>query len=82
MRTTPYHVDVPSFGDWGFVLAAPGRRRRRWRCRRPAPPLRFLDAATLAAAATFPPDRARDPVAASTLMDPILDYAREEWVGY
>jgi spermidine synthase len=22
LRTTAYHVDVPSFGDWGFVLAA------------------------------------------------------------
>jgi len=23
LRVLPYHVDVPSFGDWGFVLAAP-----------------------------------------------------------
>jgi spermidine synthase len=23
--TTPYHVYVPSFGDWGFILARPGQ---------------------------------------------------------
>ena len=37
--TVPYHVDVPSFGDWGFLLAAAGHRPagagiagRRLRC--------------------------------------------------
>ena len=25
--TRPYHADVPSFGDWGFVLAAPSADR-------------------------------------------------------
>ena len=25
---TPYHVDVPTFGDWGFTLAAAARPRR------------------------------------------------------
>ena len=28
-RTTPYHVDVPSFGDWGFHLATAERCRAR-----------------------------------------------------
>ena len=41
------------------------------------------DAATLAAAAVFPPDRRRVPVEPSTLNRPkILDYEREGWHGY
>ena len=27
LRVTPYHVYVPSFGDWGFALASAGPRR-------------------------------------------------------
>ena len=78
-----YHVDVPSFGDWGFHLAGDGRRPA---LRLEAPPrgLRFLDAPTLAAAASFPPDRRRpagDLV--STLDQPrILQFAREGYKGY
>jgi spermidine synthase len=49
-----------------------------------APPLRSLDAATLQAAATFPPDRSRIPgMEPSTLMRPtILQYAQDEWTNY
>lgn len=83
-RTTPYHVDVPSFGDWGFVLAAPERAPRL--TLRPPPAgerLRFLDAPTLAAAATFPPDGARIAIAPSTLNRPrLLDYQRRGYHGY
>ncbi len=83
-RTTPYHVDVPSFGDWGFVLASPQRAPRL--TLRPPPArerLRFLDAPTLAAAATFPPDRGRIAVAPSTLDRPrLLDYQRHGYHGY
>ncbi|SCL23425.1 spermidine synthase [Micromonospora nigra] len=80
--TTPYHVDVPSFGDWGFLLAAPGAAPPL-RLPGDAPALRFLDAATLAAAGAFPADRRRVDVPASTLLQPrVLEYAREEWRGY
>jgi spermidine synthase len=82
-RTTPYHVDVPSFGDWGFVLASPGRAPALALDLPPGAPLRFLDDATLAAAAAFPPDRARIPLAPSTLNRPrLLDYERRGYVGY
>ena len=82
--TTPYHVDVPSFGDWGFLLAVPGRGSPPLRL---APPpgerLRFLDRPTLTASATFPPDRARLKLAPSTLNRPrILDYQRRGYQGY
>lgn len=81
--TTPYHVDVPSFGDWGFLLAAPGDSPPMLALPKDAPTLRFLDHATLAAAEVFPPDRRRVDVPASTLLQPrVLEYARAEWRGY
>ncbi|HEX2299789.1 MAG TPA: spermidine synthase, partial [Pseudonocardiaceae bacterium] len=78
LAAVPYHVNVPSFGDWGFVLAA----------ERTAPPLRlaapaglrFLDQAVLRAAAVFPPDRRPQPMPPSTLDDPVvLRLAASEW---
>ena len=82
LATTPYHVDVPSFGDWGFVLAGRGGRPPL-ALPDDAPALRFLTPAVLAASGTFAPDRLPDDVEASTLLDPvILRYQREEWVGY
>ncbi|MER7330870.1 MULTISPECIES: polyamine aminopropyltransferase [unclassified Micromonospora] len=81
--TTPYHVDVPSFGDWGFLLAAPGATAPALALPPDAPALRFLDAATLSAAGAFPADRRRVDVPASTLLQPrVLEYARAEWRGY
>ena len=81
--TVPYHVDVPSFGDWGFVLAAPGATPPALGLPADAPPLRFLTPSVLAAAASFPADRSRLDVPASTLLQPrVLEYARVEWRGY
>ncbi|WP_064447956.1 polyamine aminopropyltransferase [Micromonospora sp. NBRC 110037] len=81
--TVPYHVDVPSFGDWGFVLAAPGDVAPELALPDDRPPLRFLTPEVVAAAATFPADRARLDMPANTLLRPrVLDYAREEWRGY
>jgi spermidine synthase len=84
LSTTPYHVDVPSFGDWGFELASARRAAPALRLEPPpGRPLRFLDRATLAASASFPPDRARIALAPSTLNRPrILDYQRRGYRGY
>jgi spermidine synthase len=82
LAAVPYHVDVPSFGDWGFFLAADGAAPALT-LNLPPQPLRFLDADVLKAAAVFPADRRRVEVPPSTLMDPkIMEYAREEWKGY
>lgn len=81
LATRAYHVDVPSFGDWGFFLAAPGA----------APPLRvpqgmprtrFLDAAVLRAAQVFPRDRAPLTLSPSTLLDPVILRRGGDWQGY
>ena len=80
-ETVPYQVDVPSFGNWGFVLAA--RQPPRLELSESAPPLRSLDQASLDAASVFPPDRAARPVEVSTLLRPVvLDYERGAWRDY
>ncbi|WP_344404652.1 polyamine aminopropyltransferase [Dactylosporangium fulvum] len=82
LTAVPYHVDVPSFGDWGFFLAAADGPAPQLRLDPPTQ-LRFLDADGLRAATVFPADRRRVDVPPSTLMEPrILEYAREEWKGY
>ena len=84
LATRPYHADVPSFGDWGFVLAVASPEPPALRLPDPLPgPLRYLSAEVLQAAAVFPPDRARRPVDPSTLNRPrILDYERHGWKDY
>ncbi|TXS48839.1 polyamine aminopropyltransferase [Streptomyces sp. t39] len=82
--TTAYQVDVPSFGNWGYVLARPGGEGApELRLADDLPPLRFLDDAVLEAATVFPVDRRPQKVRASTLMDPVvLEYSRHEWKNY
>jgi spermidine synthase len=82
--TTAYHVDVPSFGDWGFHLATADGGPPALDLQPPPGGLKTLDAASLAAAGTFAPDRRRpagDLV--STLDRPrILQFAREGYQDY
>lgn len=84
LATTPYEVNVPSFGEWGFHLATKGPEAPEPQLAPDVPPLKSLNQQTLDAAATFPPDRSRIPdLRPSTLMHPtILDYAKGEWVNY
>ena len=85
LSTTAYHVDVPSFGDWGFVLAARGAAPVPSVDPAVADRLRFLDGDVLAAATVFPRDRGRDryPVEVSTLDRPrILQYEARGWKAY
>lgn len=53
-HTSPYHVYVPSFGEWGFMVASP-----RLGYRPPAQyrlPMRYLNGDTTAEMFRFPPD--------------------------
>jgi spermidine synthase len=56
LQTTPYHAHVPSFGEWGFVIAS----TRPWHAPQALPGgLRFLTLAGLPALMDFAPDMAR-----------------------
>jgi spermidine synthase len=77
LSTTPYHAHVPSFGEWGFVLAG----HRPWPGLRTLPPgLRFLSAEGMPALLQFPPDMARVPALANRLSNQVLvSTFEEEW---
>lgn len=57
LRTLPYHGFVPSFGEWGFVLAAAHELGPP--VLRPLAGLHFLSPELLAKSFTFPPDMTR-----------------------
>ncbi|MDP9432764.1 MAG: polyamine aminopropyltransferase, partial [Actinomycetota bacterium] len=84
LAVVPYHVDVPSFGNWGFVLAGHKPPARPLRVSpEVAAELRFLDAGVLASATAFPRDVQPQDVDITTLDRPrILDYTRQGWRGY
>ena len=77
LAARPYHVYVPSFGEWGFVLAAAAE----WTPPRAYPPgLRFLTVEGTAPLFTFPPDMAAVPVEVNRLDNQILvHYYGAEW---
>jgi spermidine synthase len=74
---TPYHVHVPTFGDWGFVLARAGDTAPIATMPADAPPLRYLSPQVLQAATVFSDDIAPRPLEPSTLDNPrIVDDMR------
>jgi spermidine synthase len=79
--TTPYHVYVPSFGDWGFVLARPdGPAPQLFQVRLPTGlTTRYWSAASPAALTAFDADNGPVTVEISTLEQPrILGYYERE----
>ena len=77
LSTTPYHVHVPSFGEWGFIIAG----HRPWRMPTALPPgLRFLTLPGLPALLQFPPDMARVPAEVNRLSNQVLvSTFEDEW---
>ncbi len=67
---TPYHVHVPTFGDWGFALARRGDTGPTPTVPVDAPPLRFLNQRVLDAATVFSGDIGPRPLEPSTLDNP------------
>ncbi|ULE33215.1 polyamine aminopropyltransferase [Mycobacterium sp. IDR2000157661] len=67
---TPYHVHVPTFGDWGFALARTGPVAPTPRVPDDAPPLRYLDQRALDAATVFGADVGPRSLPPSTLDHP------------
>jgi spermidine synthase len=77
LNITPLHVHVPSFGEWGFVIA--GHRPWRQPTQLPAQ-LRFITTDGLPALLQFPPDMARVPTQANRLSNQLLVTTfEEEW---
>ncbi len=77
LRTYPYHVYVPSFGEWGFVLAGKSDYD-------PPPQLpsglRFLSAANVPELFRFPLDMQRVSAEPNRLNDQVLvRYYEHEW---
>jgi spermidine synthase len=75
--TRPYHVWVPSFGEWGYVLAGEGNLAAR----HPLPEgLRFLSDDTMDVLFQFPKDMDRVPAEVNRLNNQVLvHYYEEEW---
>jgi spermidine synthase len=76
LRTFPYHAHVPSFGEWGFIIAS----RRPWREPQALPEgLRFLTLEGTRALFDFPRDMARVPAEVNRLSNQLLvtTYERE-----
>jgi spermidine synthase len=77
LAVSPYHVYVPSFGEWGFVLA--GRASPRVPTTLPTG-LRFLTTQALPAMLDFPVDMARVPVEPNRLhTQQLVRYYEREW---
>src|SRR3984885_5562528 len=69
LKTFPYHVYVPSFGEWGFVLAS----SHDYTTPRSLPAgLRFIDVRGMPALFQFPPDMAPLAIPPNQLNDQVL----------
>ncbi|GAB3706270.1 polyamine aminopropyltransferase [Mariniluteicoccus flavus] len=87
---TPYHGDVPSFGDWGFFVGVRGEQARPDAGGGPAvgvapgvTGLRYLTPPVAAGATAFAPDVAWREVEPSTLLKPVvIEYHRRGWRTY
>ena len=77
LTATPYHTHVPSFGEWGFVIAS--RRPYRMPIRLPED-LGYLNLQTLPTLFDFPLDMARVPAEINRLSNQVLVSTYEtEW---
>jgi spermidine synthase len=79
LRTFPYHLYVPSFGEWGFILAALDDGDYAPPTTLPAG-LRYLTVAELPRMFEFPADMQSVPVEANRLNTQVLvRYYEQEW---
>lgn len=78
--TAPYHLYVPSFGEWGFIVATrePFRTPRKF-----VPGLKFVGPDTIDSLFLFPPDMGPVKTEVNRLNNQILvRYFEEEWAHY
>jgi len=76
-QTRPYHVYVPSFGEWGFIIAG----KQTWESPTRLPSgLRFLSLTNLSTLFDFPIDMQAIPAEANRLNDQsLVRYYEEDW---
>ncbi len=80
MKTLPFHTYVPSFGEWGFVLAGGSGITTPTKLALPAESLRYLDERILAQLFTFPKDLARVEAPTNRLNDQrLVPIYTDEW---
>ena len=78
--TRPYHCYVPSFGEWGFILAS--KKPMSERGEFPSG-LQFIDPVTAAQLFSFPPDMAATAGEVNTLNNQVLvNTFEKEWANY
>jgi spermidine synthase len=77
LLATPYHANVPSFGEWGYIIAS----HRPWHMPENLPDgLRFLTPQTLRLLFDFPKDMTRVPAEVNRLSNQVLVTTYEqEW---
>jgi spermidine synthase len=82
LETVNYHNYVPSFGEWGYIMATT-QKDRPWFAAFPEG-LKYLNRATLQQMLTFPEDmKARQPLLPNKLNNQVLvNYFEEEWANY
>lgn len=79
LHTQPYHNLVPSFGEWGYIIASPGQQQN-WFAHLPDS-LKYLNQATLRQMFIFPEDmKAHQSLEINKLNNQALvNYFEEEW---
>lgn len=80
LNVLPYHAYVPSFGEWGFVMASPLRldRTPKW-----PEELRFLNTQGWEQAQVFAPDMARLEVQVNDIQThPLVEYYLDGWARW
>ena len=82
LHTIPYHLYVPSFGEWGYVLAGPDTHWRGDLSPLPAG-LRYITPGTIHDMLRFPPDMSEVPTEVNQLNNQVLvRYFEEDWGPY
>jgi len=82
LQTVAYHNYVPSFGEWGYIMATP-QKQRSWFTNFPSG-LKYLNGGILQQMLTFPEDmKAHEALAPNKLNNQALvNYFEEEWDKY
>ncbi|HEY0354560.1 MAG TPA: polyamine aminopropyltransferase, partial [Flavisolibacter sp.] len=82
LHTVAYHNYVPSFGEWGYIMAMP-QAEHNWFANCPSG-LKYINPSTLQQMLTFPEDmKAKQSLLPNKLNNQVLvSYFEEEWEKY